>query len=76
MKRILLLGLVTVASAGAQAPRLRTARANVLQVSVGGTRIPPLGPAETTISNVSLTPADLVAHAQGAGAPPASPPTP
>jgi transcriptional regulator with XRE-family HTH domain len=62
--------------AGAQAPRLRTARANVLQVSVGGTRIPPLGPAETTISNVSLVPADLVAHAQGAGAPPASPPTP
>lgn len=62
--------------AGAQAPRLRTARANVLRVSVGVTQIPPLGPPETTISNVSLAPADLVARLQGAGAPQASPPTP
>ena len=62
--------------AGAQAPRLRTARANVLQVSVGGKRIPPLGPPETTISNVSLTPADLVARAQSGGAPQPSPPAP
>lgn len=62
--------------AGAQAPKLRTARANVLQVSVGGTRIPPLGPPETTISNVSLTPADLVARAQGGGAAQPSPPAP
>jgi transcriptional regulator with XRE-family HTH domain len=57
--------------AGAQAPRLRTARANVLRVNVGATRIPPLGPAETTISNVSLAPADLVARGQGAAPPPA-----
>lgn len=57
--------------AGAQAPKLRTARANVLRVSVGATQIPPLGPPETTISDVSLTPADLVARTQGAGAPPA-----
>lgn len=56
---------------GAQAPKLRTARANVLRVSVGGTQIPPLGPPETTISNVSLAPADLAARAQGGGAPPA-----
>ena len=59
--------------AAAQAPRLRTARANVLRVSVGATQIPPLGPPETTISNVSLAPADLVARAQGAGAPAAAP---
>ncbi|MET1110051.1 MAG: helix-turn-helix domain-containing protein [Allosphingosinicella sp.] len=58
--------------AGAQAPRIRTARANVLKVSVGGAQVPPLGPPETTISNVSLTAADLVARAQGA--PPAAPP--
>jgi cytoskeleton protein RodZ len=62
--------------AGAQAPQLRTARANVLRVSVGSTQIPPLGPPETTISNVSLTAADLVARAQGAGAPAATPPAP
>lgn len=59
--------------AGAQAPRIRTARANVLRVTVGGAQVPPLGPPETTISNVSLTPADLVARPQG-GAPPAAPP--
>jgi cytoskeleton protein RodZ len=58
---------------GAQAPKLRTARANVLRVTVGGTPIPPLGPPETTISNVSLTPADLAARAQGGAAPPATP---
>jgi transcriptional regulator with XRE-family HTH domain len=62
--------------AAAQAPRLRTARANVLRVSVGATQIPPLGPPETTISNVSLAPADLAARAQGAAAPPANPPAP
>ena len=60
--------------AGAQAPRIRTARANVLRVSVGGAQVPPLGPPETTISNVSLTPADLLARAQGGGAAPAVPP--
>jgi transcriptional regulator with XRE-family HTH domain len=60
--------------AGAQSPRVRTARANVLRVSVGGTQVPPLGPPETTISNVSLTAADLIARAQGGGAaPPAAP---
>jgi len=59
--------------AGAQAPRIRTARANVLRVSVGGAQVPPLGPPETTISNVSLTAADLLARAQGGGAPAAPP---
>ncbi|HEX8466186.1 MAG TPA: helix-turn-helix domain-containing protein [Allosphingosinicella sp.] len=63
--------------AGAQSPRLRTARANVLRVSVGGAQVAPLGPAETTISNVSLTAADLVARPQNGAAgaaPPAAPP--
>jgi cytoskeletal protein RodZ len=60
--------------AGAQSPRVRTARANVLRVSVGGTQVPPLGPPETTISNVSLTAADLIARAQsGSAAPPGAP---
>ncbi|HEX6377256.1 MAG TPA: RodZ domain-containing protein [Allosphingosinicella sp.] len=62
--------------ASAQSPRIRTARANVLRVSVGGIQVPPLGPAETTISNVSLAPADLVARARGAAAPPAAVPAP
>jgi cytoskeleton protein RodZ len=61
--------------AGVEAPRLRTARANVLRVTVGGTPVPPLGPPEKTISNVSLAPADLLARAQG-GATAAPPPTP
>lgn len=61
--------------AGAQSPRVRTARANALRVSVGGAQVAPLGPPETTISNVSLTAADLLARAQGGGAPPpAAPP--
>jgi transcriptional regulator with XRE-family HTH domain len=60
--------------AGAQAPKVRTARANVLRVSVGGTEVAPLGPAETTISNVSLTAADLLARGKGGGSPP--PPAP
>ena len=60
--------------AGAQSPRIRTARANVLRVSVGGAQVPPLGPPETTISNVSLTAADLLARAPGGGAAPLAPP--
>jgi cytoskeleton protein RodZ len=60
--------------AGAQSPRIRTARANALRVTVGGAQVPPLGPPETTISNVSLTAADLIARPQGGGAPPAAPP--
>jgi hypothetical protein len=61
---------------GAQGPKLRTARANVLRVTVGGTQVPPLGPPETTISNVSLTAADLASRAQGGAAPPAAPRAP
>ncbi|MEO7825903.1 MAG: helix-turn-helix domain-containing protein [Allosphingosinicella sp.] len=60
--------------AGAQSPRVRTARANVLRVSVGGTPVAPLGPPETTISNVSLTATDLLARGQGGVSPPSAPP--
>jgi transcriptional regulator with XRE-family HTH domain len=60
--------------AGATNPRLRTGRANMLRVAVGSTQIPPLGPPERLVSNVSLAPADLVAKAQSAGAPPAANP--
>jgi cytoskeletal protein RodZ len=50
--------------AAAQAPRLRTGRANVLQVTVGGRPVPPVGPPERTVSNVSLRGADLTARPQ------------
>jgi len=50
--------------ATAQAPRLRTGRANVLQVTVGGRPVPPVGPPERTVSNVSLKAADLAGRAQ------------
>jgi transcriptional regulator with XRE-family HTH domain len=48
--------------ATAAAPRLRTGRANVLQVTVGGRPVPPLGPPERTVSNVSLRGADILAR--------------
>ncbi|MBV8686478.1 MAG: helix-turn-helix domain-containing protein [Alphaproteobacteria bacterium] len=51
--------------AAAQAPRLRTGRANVLQVTVAGRPVPPLGPPERTVSNVSLRGADLLGRAPG-----------
>lgn len=54
----------------AVAPRLRTGRANVLAVTVAGRPVPPLGPPERTVSNVSLKGADLLARA---AAPPAAP---
>ena len=47
---------------------LWTGKAGVLQVSVGGRAIPPLGGAAQTIKDVSLAPADLLARA----APPAA----
>ncbi len=46
--------------ANAQNPAILTGRPDALRVTVGGRRVAPLGPAETTISGVSLLPADLV----------------
>lgn len=48
--------------ATAQNPAIRTGRANVIRVTVGGQRVAPLGPAETIVSDVSLVPADLAAR--------------
>src|SRR3954469_11247617 len=44
--------------ATAQAPEIRTGRANVLRVSVGSAVVPPLGPPETMVKDVSLRAAD------------------
>jgi cytoskeletal protein RodZ len=59
----------------ATAPLIRTGRPNAMQVTVGATPIPPLGPPETLVANVSLRPADLLARTQG-GAQPGFGPTP
>jgi transcriptional regulator with XRE-family HTH domain len=60
--------------ATAQAPQLRTSRPQALRVTVGSTVVPPLGPPEKLVSNVSLKAADLAARAQGQAAPAAPPP--
>jgi cytoskeleton protein RodZ len=54
--------------ATAASPELLTGRANVIRVTVGATVIPPLGPPERRIKDVSLRPADLLARI-GAAAP-------
>jgi cytoskeleton protein RodZ len=65
--------------AAASAPQILTGRPDALRVSVGTTVIPPLGPPERTIADVSLRPADLLARVQGGPgqtvpAPPPAPP--
>jgi transcriptional regulator with XRE-family HTH domain len=51
--------------ATASRPMIRTGRPNALRVTVGNREIPPLGPPERTIGDVSLLPADLIARSQG-----------
>lgn len=46
----------------AQRPMILTGRPDALKVTVGAREIPPLGPPERTISDVSLLPADLLAR--------------
>jgi cytoskeletal protein RodZ len=55
--------------AGAAAPQIRTSRAQALRVTVGGSEVPPLGPPEKLITNISLRAADLGARARGQPAP-------
>jgi transcriptional regulator with XRE-family HTH domain len=50
--------------ASAARPMIRTGRPNALRVTVGSREIPPLGPPERLVADVSLLPADLVARAQ------------
>lgn len=45
-------------------PRLRTSRATMLKVTVGSVTVPPLGPAETLIKDVSLKADALLARTQ------------
>lgn len=59
----------------ASAPVLKTGKPEALRVSVGSAEAPPVGPPATTVSNVSLLPADLMKSggaAQGAAQSPSS----
>lgn len=60
--------------ATAKAPQILTGRPDALRVTVGTTEIPQLGPAQKTIADVSLLPADLLARVPGAQ--PAAPAAP
>jgi len=65
--------------ANATAPILKTGKPEALKATVGTTVAPPVGPAATTVSNVSLLPADLLkgpAAATRASPPPAAAPMP
>ena len=60
----------------ATAPLLKTGKPEALRVTVGNTVAPPVGPAATTVSNVSLLAADLLKPGQaGVPPPPAASPT-
>ncbi|MCJ2184062.1 DUF4115 domain-containing protein, partial [Novosphingobium sp. 1949] len=82
LQRVLKRGESWTVPADAQNPQLRTARADVLGITVGGKAIPALSDKPETLSGVSLKPADLVARASGqpvpapAGAPAPSPAAP
>jgi cytoskeletal protein RodZ len=54
--------------ASATAPVLKTGKPEALKVTVGTATAPPLGAPATTISNVSLLPADMMKLAAGGGA--------
>jgi cytoskeletal protein RodZ len=66
--------------ATASAPVLKTGKPEGLKITVGATVAPPVGPPATTVSNVSLLPADLLksptAAAPAAQPAPAPPPRP
>jgi cytoskeleton protein RodZ len=60
--------------ATASAPVLKTGKPEALRITVGPTAVRPVGPAATTISNVSLLPADLLKTPAAAPAPSSPPP--
>ncbi len=59
----------------AAAPVLKTGKPEALRINVGNTVAPPVGPPATTVSNVSLLPADLLKGGRAA-APAAAAPAP
>ena len=61
--------------ATAKQPQIRTGRPDAIQAVVGSTTIPALGLANTTVSDLSLLPADLIARAGQTPPSAAAPPT-
>lgn len=61
--------------ADADTPMIRTGRADQIGVTVGGKDVPALGPAETTVKDVGISAASLVARPAQSGAqtPPSTP---
>jgi len=53
--------------ATATAPLLKTGKPEALRINVGSAVAPPVGPAATTVRDVSLLPADLMRGGQGTG---------
>ena len=62
--------------ATAKAPTLTTGKPEALRVSVGTADAPPVGPAATTVSNVSLLGPDLMRGGAASGTAPAAAPSP
>ncbi len=60
--------------AGAQAPVLMTGKPEAIRISVGTADAPPVGPAATTVRNVSLRAADLMGASAAAASGPATAP--
>jgi len=58
----------------ATAPLLRTGKPEALRITVGGQPAPAVGPAATTVRDVSLLPADLMRAGQPAAGPPVTAP--
>jgi cytoskeleton protein RodZ len=56
----------------AAAPVLKTGKPEAVRIRVGNTIAPPVGPPATTVTNVSLLPADLLKGGQAAAAAPAA----
>ena len=69
LQTVLARGQSWTVPADAKAPQLRTARADVLSISVGGKTIAPLSQKPGTVSGVSLKPADLLGQPQAGKAP-------
>jgi cytoskeletal protein RodZ len=69
-------GQTYVVPATATAPMLKTGKPEALRITVGNTVAPPVGPPATTVSNVSLMPADLLKAPAAVASQPAPAPAP
>jgi len=69
VEKIFKVGETWQVPATATRPQLITGRPNAIRINVGSTVIPPLGPPEKTVADVSLLPADLIARPAPSAAP-------